>query len=266
MDEARKIDIQRKLRLDLIELHYIAHAGHIGASLSCMDIMIHIMLFEMGCNDYFILSKGHAAAALYTILHYKKLISDEELASFYKDGTTLPAHPPAISKSYIPFATGSLGHGLSIAAGMALHKKLGKDTSDYRVFCLLSDGECNEGAVWEAVLFSVKHKLENLIIMIDRNGLQGFDKTEGVTDDGVSASKWKAFGCDVYQCDGHNLEDMASVFLNIKANSAPIVVIFNTIKGKGIGYMEGKLEWHYLPMDDIQYATAIKEIREKYSA
>jgi transketolase len=256
----------RNCRLKILQLYYKANAGHIGCSLSCIDLMAAVFFkFKRG-KDKFILSKGHAAVSLYVCLNAVGEIKDEELLTFYENGTSLPAHPaPGIFEG-IPFANGSLGHGFPVGAGIAKAKKLKGDQS--RVFVLMSDGETNAGTTWEAAHFAVSHQLNNLIVIIDKNGLQGFGKLEEVLGDTAALSKWKELGFEIREIDGHDTEQIESALneLMISSLSSPKLIIANTVKGKGISYMENKLEWHYLPMDEGLYKKAVEEIKIKYSA
>ncbi len=258
--------LQGDLRLKLLEMYYSANAGHIGCSLSCIDLMIGSLIQHKQPDDSFILSKGHAAASLYACLNYTKEISDEELKTFYINGTKLPAHPSANKFKGIPFALGSLGHGFPIAAGIAKANKLKKDFSFSYV--LLSDGETNEGTTWEAAHFAVQHQLNNLIVIIDKNGLQGFDNTKDVLGDSASEEKWTALGFEVLSIDGHELEQISNGIEKLKnsKNDMPKVLIGNTIKGKGVSFMENKVEWHYLPMSKALYEQAVNDIKKHYCA
>ncbi|WP_345271287.1 transketolase [Nibrella viscosa] len=254
-----------QLRLKVLSLYNQANAGHIGCSLSCIDLMIASLICRKREQDTFILSKGHAAAALYACLNYTGEISDETLETYYRNGTALPAHPAPNQFAGIPFATGSLGHGLPIAAGIAhAGRLLGQDN---RVFVLMSDGETNEGTTWEATHFAMQHKLDNLIVLIDKNGLQGFGYTQEVLGDTAAAETWQAIGFDTIEVDGHNVEALLQAIDRQAANlnGRPKAIIAHTIKGKGVSYMEDKLEWHYLPMTPAQYEQACAEVAERYS-
>lgn len=257
--------LQGLLRHKILELYKKANAGHIGCSLSCIDLMIASLLLNKKEQDTFILSKGHAALALYVSLNHLGEISDSELESFYSNGTTLPAHPAPNKYKGIPFATGSLGHGLPIATGIAKANKLQKN--DSTVFVLLSDGETNEGSSWEAAFFARSQKLDNLIVMIDKNKIQGFGKTEDVLGDTTTFKMWESIGFEVYEEDGHDIEKLSSLIQKLKKykNEKPKVIIANTIKGKGISYMENTVDWHYLPMNEDNYQQAISEIKLKYN-
>jgi transketolase len=255
--------IQGKLRSRILGLHHMAGSGHIGCSLSCIDLLIAIFNIKSP-EDSFILSKGHAATALYSILNEFGEIGDEALATFYNNGTTLPAHPAPLSYPAIPFATGSLGHGLPIAAGIAKANKI--KGNNQLSFVLMSDGETNEGTSWEAAHFATSHHLDNLIAIVDKNGLQGFDNTSEVLGDTASASLWQSMGFDVFEADGHDVGQIIDILNKFSSdqNQKPKLIIANTVKGKGISYMENNLEWHYLPMNEEQYQLALDEIKTKY--
>lgn len=256
--------ISGELRLKILGMYHQANAGHIGCSLSCIDLMIAVLFLNKSEEDTFILSKGHAAAALYASLNTLGEISDEELATFYLDGTTLPAHPAPRQYKGIPFATGSLGHGLPIATGIAHAAKVGGE--DSYSFALLSDGETNEGTTWEAAHYAIQNKLDNLFMLVDRNGLQGFGSTNEVLGLTASVEKWKAIGFETVEVDGHDIASINDVIKDLKEhkNGLPKAIIANTVKGKGVSYMENKLEWHYLPMNKDQYEQATLEVKERY--
>ncbi|WP_019986684.1 transketolase [Rudanella lutea] len=253
-----------ELRLKVLSLYHAANAGHIGCSLSCIDLMIATLVQRKREQDTFLLSKGHAAAALYACLHHLGEISDETLATYYKNGTTLPAHPAPNQHKGIPFATGSLGHGLPIGTGIAHAGKLLNDNS--RVFVLMSDGETNEGTTWEAAHFAIQYQLDNLIMLIDKNGLQGFGNTGDVLGDTASAATWEAIGFETVEVDGHDVEAIGAAIdaLTAVPNGRPKAIIAHTVKGKGVSYMENRLEWHYLPMTPAQYEEAVGDVSSTY--
>ena len=256
--------LQGTLRLKILEMYFTANAGHIGCSLSCIDLMIGSLISHRKENEVFLLSKGHAAASLYACLHELGEISDEVLATYYKNGTTLPAHPAPNKIKGIPFATGSLGHGLPIASGIAQGNKILQN--DEYTYVLMSDGETNEGTTWEAAHYAVANGLDNLIVMIDKNGLQGFGNTDEVLGVSADKNKWEAMGFEVVECDGHDVEEIYTQIDLFKArnNGIPKLLIANTVKGKGVSYMENKLEWHYLPMKAEQYEVAKSDVRGRY--
>ena len=262
-DSPNPTTLAGQLRLTILSLYNQAHAGHIGCSLSCIDLMIATLVLRKRPQDTFMLSKGHAAAALYTCLHYLGDISDDELATFYQNGTTLPAHPAPNKHRGIPFATGSLGHGLPIGAGIAHAGKLLGD--DSRVYVLMSDGETNEGTTWEAAHFALQHKLDNLVVLVDKNGLQGFGSTADVFGDTADARKWEAIGFETVEVDGHNIVAIGETLDGLRPGSGkPKLVIAHTVKGKGVSYMENRMEWHYLPMTPDQYEQACANVAAMY--
>jgi len=245
-------------------MHFKANSGHIGCSLSCIDIIITILKFAKDPDDTFILSKGHAASALYTALNDVGEISNEEIDTFYKNATTLPAHPAPLKFSGIPFATGSLGHGFPIATGIAKAQKL--KSKEHTSFVLMSDGETNEGTTWEAAHFAVANKLDNLIVIIDKNGLQGFGDTQKILGDTASKIIWENIGFETIEIDGHDIAGIQKNIHSLKKNKngKPKLIIANTVKGKGVGYMENQMEWHYLPMNETQYNQALEDITVQY--
>lgn len=251
----------KELRIKALELYYNAHAGHIGSSLSCMDIISSILLYQINDSDEFILSKGHAAVALYITLNKKGLISNKELLDFYGNGSCLPAHPAPKSFKGITFATGSLGHGFPLANGIAKSKKL--KNAGGNVMVLMSDGETNEGTTWESAHFASQHKLDNLIVIIDKNRIQGIDFSTNVLGDTANFKKWETIGFDVTEINGHNIVEIINTIDEVRKqfNKRPKLIIANTIKGKGVSFMENTVDWHYWPMSEQQYQQAINELK-----
>lgn len=244
------------VRRQFLRMHFEARAGHLGTGLSDIDILVYLYKAWLGPGDQFILSKGHGASSLYATLHHFGRLSDEVMATYYKDGTLLPAHPAPGALEAIPAATGSLGHGLPIAAGLAYaHKYLHQTT--HRVACLVSDGECNSGALWEAALFAGHHRLDNLTVIVDANGLQGFGRTQDVLDLEPLVDKWRAFRFRCEEVDGHDFSRLHEA-LRRPPDGSPTCVVARTVKGKGVALMENKLEWHYLPMSEEQYTSALE--------
>ncbi|MBC7381648.1 MAG: transketolase [Bacteroidia bacterium] len=245
--QTRLISIKRRF----LNMYNSVNAGHLGSSLSCAEILTVTKFCWMKEADKMILSKGHAAACLYSVLAEDKQITDEEIATFYKNNTTLPAHPPVNKYPAIPFATGSLGHGLSIAAGFGFSSQLME--SDRMTYCITSDGELNEGSTWEAALFISQHKLKNVIWIIDRNRLQGYGKTDEVMELEPLDDKLKSFGFDVFMVDGHNIKALADLKERFDNTERPLAIIANTIKGNGWKSMQNKLDCHYLPIGIEDY-------------
>jgi transketolase len=244
-------------RLRLLRLHYEANAGHIGCNLSCLDAMLVLHLAVMTDVDRFVLSKGHAAGALYVSLWARGLLPEETLTTFCGEGTVLPGHPSGSGIPGLLFPTGSLGHGFSLAAGLALalrHKR-----APGRIYCLCSDGECQEGSTWEALNFALRHELGNLTILVDQNGLQGFGSTAEVIGVSDLAPRIQAFGAFVQSIDGHDPEAIHAA-LATPDGHRPQVVVLHTCKGRGM-HFEGKLESHYLPLTREQYEEGVRRIR-----
>jgi transketolase len=249
---------RKTIYADFLSLVYRAHVGHIGSCLSVMDILIVLYFHIKRKEDIVLLSKGHAAPALYTVLAAAGLLSRKKLSSFHSDGTKLPVHVPQDLIKGIPFASGSLGHGLSLCSGMAHGKKLQKKGGT--VYCILSDGECNEGQVWEAAQYAAHHNLNNLIALVDVNGVQAFGNTKDVLGE-VSAEKWRAFGWNTYECNGHSIREITNTIKKIKKTSKPSIILCHTIKGYGLSFFENKIESHYLPLSEKQYEQGLQEIK-----
>lgn len=233
-------------------MHHESGVGHIGGNLSSLDAMLLVFHEFLGARDRFVLSKGHSAGALYVTLWSVGRLPESQLATFHKDDTLLAGHPPCAGIDDISFATGSLGHGLSLAAGTALAWRL--QGRDNRVFCLTSDGEWQEGSTWEALIFACHHKLANLTVLVDHNGLQGFGSTEQVASMSPLWEKLRGFDVQVDVVDGHDLQAMRDTL------SAPgdglRVVVLRTVKGRGVDFMENRMDWHYLPLNAEKHAAA----------
>jgi transketolase len=249
-------DAVRTARKRLLQMHYESGVGHIGGNLSALDILLVLHHRILEPDDVFILSKGHAAGALYVALWSVGRLSDDDLRQFHKDRTKLSGHPAPCWIPEIPFATGSLGHGLPLAGGIALGKALQGQPG--RVFCLLSDGEMQEGSTWEALIFVRHRRIAPLTILLDANGLQGFGTTREVSGLELSATKFREFGLPVEEIDGHDLESIAAACRCRQPGAR--VVIAHTRKGHGVSFMEDRMEWHYLPMNPQQYRQAIEEV------
>jgi transketolase len=245
-----------RARKRLIQMHYESGVGHIGGNLSSLDAMLLVFHEYMKPNDDFILSKGHSAGALYISLWTKGKLTDADLQSFHKDETLLGGHPPVKGIPEIPFATGSLGHGLSLAAGTALARRLKNEAT--HTFCLASDGEFQEGSTWEAIIFLAHHCLTNLTVLIDHNGLQGFGNTTDIASMAPLQEKLKGFDVQVIVVPGHDLQSIRHA-LEIESDR-PKFIILQTVKGHGVSFMENKMEWHYLPLKEAQYVQALAEL------
>ena len=259
------------VRCNILKMIHATKSGHPGGSLSCVEILSVLynkIMFvpkewknspEFEKRDRFILSKGHASAALYAVLAQKGFFPVDELLSFRKLGSRLQGHPSTRSAlEGIEVSTGSLGQGLSIAVGVALALKL--NNSNSKVYALLGDGEMQEGSVWEALMSASHKKLNNLIIVIDKNRLQ----IDGSTDDVKSLEpldkKLEAFGWDVVEVDGHNENELENAFIEAKKSTKPFAVIANTIKGKGVSFMENNAGWHGKAPNDDELKLALEEL------
>lgn len=253
------------VRRVILDQAFRAGVGHIGSALSIADLLVALygdpairLDASAPPQDRLILSKGHAALALYAVLFLRGALSEDQLATYCGDGTLLGVHPER-GLPGIRFSTGSLGHGLSMGAGAALGARL--EGSDDRAFVVMSDAECNEGSVWEAALFAAHHRLSNLVGIVDVNGQQALGHTRDVLSLQPLAAKWKAFRWDVHEVDGHDLDAIRRA-LTAPATGAPRMILAATTFGKGVSYMENSIAWHYQPMTKEQHALAIAEIRQ----
>ena len=260
--------ISKEIRKKVLKMAFEARASHIGSSLSEVDILT-VLYFKIlsidpknpwfDDRDRFILSKGHGVAALYATLSQKGFFPENILDTYCKEGGKLPGHSTRNCAPGVEVSTGSLGHGLPMGAGMALAGK--RDKKNYRVFVLMSDGECDEGTTWEAALFASHHGLDNLIVIIDYNKLQAFGRTNEVLNLEPLKEKWQSFGWKVKEIDGHNFSEIENALSRIPfEKTKPSLIIANTVKGKGISFMEDKLEWHYKNLTQEDYGKALKEL------
>jgi transketolase len=258
-------DLAHRIRRVVLDQSRRANVGHIGSSLSIADILATLFAGPLSLatpedpdRDRFVLSKGHAALCLYAALHETGRLTDDELATFCGDLTKLGAHPEHVLDG-IDFSTGSLGHGLSIGAGAALAARLQGSTRS--VYVLLSDAECNEGSVWEAVMFAAHHGLSNLVAIVDLNRQQAFGYTRDVLNLDPLSDKWRAFGWDVREVDGHDVDAMSASLDDLnRTDGPPHVVLAATTFGKGVSYMESQIKWHYMPMSEQEHSTALAEL------
>lgn len=261
------INISDSIRKKIIEISYKKKAHHIGSCLSCVEIMtvlfFQIMKFskkKIKQNDFFILSKGHAALIYYLVLVQKNFFSEKYLLkNFLSNNGTLGGHPDRNKKLGIDYCSGSLGHGISVGCGVAFSNL--KEKKKNKVFVLIGDGECNEGMVWESFLFAGHHKLHNLFVVIDYNKLQGFGSTNNILNLSSLKKKVKSFNWNVYEADGHNIKDLISKSnkLILKKNK-PNLIIANTIKGKGISFMENKFESHYQVLNKKEFFLSLNQV------
>lgn len=262
-------NIANDIRIEIIEQVYNANSGHPGGSLSCADILAVLYFNQMNIDsenpnakgrDRFVLSKGHCAPALYATLARKGYFDKELLKGFRKVESNLQGHPDMKKVPGIDMSTGSLGQGLSAAVGMAIGSKM--EHEGYRVYCLLGDGELEEGQVWEAAMSASKNKLDNLCAIVDYNTLQIDGNVEEVAGLIDIKEKFESFGFNVIEVNGHDIEALIHAFNSAKhQKDMPSVIIAHTIKGKGVSFMEGKAEWHGKAPNQEQYEEAINELK-----
>lgn len=272
MDSVELTVAATEMRKDIIRMLEAAGSGHPGGSLSCIDSLAALYLGgvmrhdpqnpDWPQRDRFVLSKGHAAPALYAVLARAGYLPAEELMSLRKLGSRLQGHPDSNLLPGVEVGTGSLGQGLSIAAGMAAGVRI--EGGDQVVFTILGDGECQEGQVWEAATFAVHQGLDNLIAIIDGNGLQIDGATTDVCQVGDLGDKFAAFGWDVSRVDGHDIDALVALFTELKTarNGKPHAVVASTVKGKGVSFMENQAGWHGKAPDAAQAAQALAELGE----
>lgn len=263
----------KELRKMLLTMIYKAQSGHPGGSLSATDIISTLYFHTLRLDpknpkwedrDRFVLSKGHVCPVLYSALIMKGFIEEEALGTLRKQGSILQGHPDMKRCPGIEISTGSLGQGISCAVGMAIAGK--RDKKDYRVYTLVGDGECGEGQVWEAAMAANKYQLDNFTVIIDNNGLQndGFAKDIMPTLD--LEKKFEAFGFQTVRIDGHDVLQIEAAldFMQTQKNGKPKCIVCNTIKGKGVSFMENVPKWHGVAPNDEEYAQAMKEIEEGF--
>jgi transketolase len=257
-----------ELRGKIVEMSHAAQAAHLASSLSCADILAaaywHVLRLDPSRpkdphRDRFILSKGHAAAALYAVLAMRGFFPISELDTYCKDGGRLAEHPPANLLPGVEAATGSLGHGLPLGCGMALSGRIKGET--FRIFALLSDGENNEGSVWEAAMFASAQKLENVCVIVDYNKWQATARSDETLMLAPLRDKWAAFGWDACEIDGHDIAALAEAMQRVPNGSGkPVALIAHTVKGKGVSFMEDDNNWHYRAPTADEVARAHKEL------
>lgn len=258
----------RQLRIDILETIANAGSGHPGGSLSCVEILIGLYFYKLRHRpqdpewvdrDRFIMSKGHASAALYSTLASCGYFPKEELKSFRKLGSRLQGHVYA-GVPGVEFSTGALGEGLSVANGMALGAKIRK--KDFRVYCLLGDGEMQEGQVWEAVMTAAQHKLDNLCAIVDYNGVQQNGPVAQIKNEDRLSERLMDFGWNTFDINGHDFDDIIKALdLSGKIKDKPTFIVARTIKGKGVSFMEGNPRWHGKAPDEDELSRALEEIR-----
>lgn len=255
-----------QIRADILKSLYLCQSGHPGGSLSCVEILMALYYNvmkedsknpQMADRDRFVLSKGHACPALYAVLADKGYFPKEDLWSLRQIDSHLQGHPDMRKTPGIDCNTGSLGQGVAIATGMALAAKHAK--ADYKVYTLVGDGELQEGLVWEAAMSAAHYKLDNLVVMLDFNGCQIDGHNDEVMSLGDVVAKYKAFGFECIVVDGHDV-DAVTEALNAPVSGKPKFICCNTVKGKGVSFMEGDPGWHGKPLNKEQYVAAMKEL------
>lgn len=273
MNEEVKLQLKKTantIRADIIEQVHSAKAGHPGGSLSIADIMAYLYFVEMNIDpknpdwdkrDRFVLSKGHTCPALYAALARRGFFDPEILPTFRHIGSMLQGHPDMNKIPGVDMSSGSLGQGISAACGMALAAK--KNGDSYRVYTVLGDGEIEEGQVWEALMFAAHYNLDNLCIIVDYNGLQIDGPVAEVMNSAPIAEKAKAFGMHTFEMDAHDFDSIEKTFNAAKeCSDKPVLIVANSVKGKGVSYMENCVDWHGKAPNDEQYEVAMNELKE----
>ncbi|NOY39806.1 MAG: transketolase [Nitrospirae bacterium] len=259
-------EISKSVRISVLNMIHKTGSPHIGPCFSIVEILVALYFKSLNTSpeaavdpdrDRFILSKGHACPALYAVLSERGFMSREDLKGFAVNGGTLEQHPARDLSRGIEVSTGSLGHGLSVAAGMALAGRV--DSKHYKVYVLLSDGELDEGSVWEAVMFAGHHKLANLTALVDYNRMQALGDTGDILGLEPLGEKWRAFGWHVQEIDGHDFRQIFDALSSLSTEK-PNVLILHTVKGKGVSFMENQVLWHYRSPDEEEYEEALKEL------
>ncbi len=268
-------ELANRIRIHAVNMTHSGKSSHVGSVLSIADILAVLYNDVMKIfpneprnplRDRFILSKGHAGAGVYAVLAEKGFFPIEILTTHCQNGSLLSGHVSHKGIPGVELSTGSLGHGLPIATGMAYAAKL--DNKTHRVFVLLSDGECDEGSNWEAILFAAHQSLANLVVIVDYNKIQSLDRVENTINLEPFEEKWRAFGWETFSVDGHSINELKKTILsaiNSKTNSKPKCIIANTIKGKGVSFMENSVLWHYRSPQGEEYTKAIRELKDNYA-
>ena len=262
----------KNIKRKILEMAYVAgsSSSHFGGALSIVEIISTLFAHQLNIKkddpewlerDRFILSKGHACLAYYAALSEIGYLSEEDLKTFEKDGSILSGHPVKSPKHGIEFSTGSLGIGLSIGLGLALGAKKKKKTN--KVYIIIGDGECNEGSIWESALAAPNLKLDNLVVIVDKNNFQQTGSTENIMNTDKLKDKWVSFGWSVREVNGHDINELLNYFSSLKDNSnTPNLLIANTIKGKGFSFSENNNDWHHAVMTKTNYEKAMQELKE----
>lgn len=258
--------LSKVVRLEILDMINKTHASHIAPSFSIVELLLILYGKVMNISpqntdnperDYFVLSKGHAASALYSVLHQFDFLTDDEIKNYYSNGSYLSGHVSHKGVKGVEISTGSLGHGACIACGIALANKI--DGLNNQIYTIVGDGECNEGCIWEMATFASQHCLNNFTVIVDCNKMQAMGKTCDIMQMDNLIERWTDFGFDVVSIDGHNMHEIESALVT-KSNK-PKCIIANTIKGKGVSYMENELLWHYRDPQGELYSQAKDELQ-----
>jgi transketolase len=265
------VETAKAIRGHILRMTNAGKSSHVGSGLSCADILAvlyaEVLLVDPRTPDWperdrFVMSKGHAGAAVYAALAERGFLDPEQLSQHYQNGSLFSGHVSHVGIPGVELSTGSLGHGLSVGAGMAWRAR--QRGADWRAFVVLSDGECDEGSTWEAVLFAAHHKLSNLVAVVDYNQLQSLTTTEATLALEPFADKWRAFGWDVVEVGGHDHDALAAA-LDVPRGAVPgkpRCVLAHTTKGKGVSFMEDQVLWHYRPPSDDDLVVALAEVEQ----
>lgn len=258
----------KEIRKTILKMANRAGSPHIGSALSCVDIfsalyfdILDISKESFENRDIFLLSKAHSAMALYATLFHRGLLSEEQILGYYK--STLPAHTDRDTSPFVEISAGSLGHGLPIGVGMALALKGQKNSKrkQRKVCVLMGDGEAQEGSVWEAAMFAPKYDLGHLIVLIDRNNLQGYGRASELVSYEVIDEKWRSFGWGCQRVDGHDERAIIEAIREHNGSKIPLCLVCDTIKGKGVSFMEDELKWHYFLVTDEILVDSLEELQ-----
>jgi transketolase len=260
-------DLARRIRRHLVLMTSRGNASHIGSCLSIADMLAVLYGRVLRVDpknpawpdrDRFILSKGHGCAALYAVLAERGFFPLDWLDTYYADGTRLPGHATHADTPGVELSTGSLGHGLPVGCGMALAAR--RDGRSHRIVVMLSDGECDEGSTWEAALFAPHHRLDNLVVLVDYNKIQSLGNVKDVLDLDPLADKWRSFGWSTVEIDGHDLGAIEAALTAPPEPGRPACIVAHTVKGKGVSFMEHRLQFHYTPPRGDEVQRALDEI------
>ncbi len=270
LDEQNFFDSTSRLRIRMLKASAFANGGHLGGAFSVIDLLYFLYAHELTYEatdaefserDRLVLSKGHASLALYACLEEFGFLRKDEIFSFTQENSRLAGHSEHFLIPGVEITTGSLGHGLGVSAGIALAGRMNE--AEWKVFCILGDGECNEGSIWESMMFISQHKLSNLITIIDNNKQVSLDRTTSILSVEPLKEKINSFGLHPIEIDGHSYTEISNALREAKSSSLPAVIIANTIKGKGVDFMEAETKWHYRAPSEDELIRAIRQLSTK---